>query len=201
MKNKGHKGKEGKIYILRSPYHKDALVKIGRTSRVTEKRAKEISSATGVPYDFEVMYEEDVFDSHLAEKIIHKKLDNERVNNKREFFLLPLKNAVKMVFEICMEVNSEMLESASDHILLAITLDKNQKNFIKNLKVALSNNLNGTVNVVILYETQAAAAMVTLGDEWRVNLTPELINQLKALKSIKYVTWKATENDRRFIKK
>ena len=70
-------------------------MKIGRTSRVSEARAKEISVGTGVPLEFEVLYEEDVFDCIQAEKIIHKILRTERINAKREFFRLPLKRLLR----------------------------------------------------------------------------------------------------------
>jgi hypothetical protein len=56
--------------------------------------------ATGVPGPFEVLYEEDVFDIDLAEKLAHEALDGFRANPFREFFRLPLKIAVREVASI-----------------------------------------------------------------------------------------------------
>lgn len=86
----------GYIYILRNPLHKDALVKIGFTRTSSELRASALSKSTGVPYEYEVIYEEEVIDCELAERIIHERLHLYRVNPRREFFLLPLKDAGKL---------------------------------------------------------------------------------------------------------
>ena len=181
-------GKEGKIYILRNPYLKDAIVKIGRTSRISEKRAKEISGGTGVPSEFEVLFEEDVFDCHLAEKLIHQKLNDERINPKREFFQLPLKKAVKTVFETCLEVNKNMFQEASSRLLISVN-ESRSKNLIQQMAETLSMHKGGEVGIYILYEGKEGRALIKIGEEWDVSLSPELINKLKKLKGVSYVLW------------
>ena len=57
----------GIIYFMRNPYHAQGLVKVGLTTRVSEERTRELSAATGVPSEFEVMYEEHVADAALAD--------------------------------------------------------------------------------------------------------------------------------------
>lgn len=115
------KVKPGRIYILRNPLHQDALVKIGYTQGASEERSSDLSKPTGVPYPFEVMYEEDVADCELAERLIHQSLFSYRSNPRREFFQLPLKLAVRTVFEICLRVNSELIAEKSR---LSIWLNK-----------------------------------------------------------------------------
>jgi hypothetical protein len=189
------KGKEGKIYILRSPYHKDAIVKIGRTSRISEQRAKEISGGTGVPSEFEVLYEEDVFDSVLAEKLVHNKLDSERVNPKREFFKLPLKKAVKVVFETCLEINARKSKEASTRILIVVSSVLTNKNLVQQMAEKLSIHKGGKVGVWMLYDAERANVLLKIGDEWDVSLSPELVNELKQLRGITSVLWASSDLD------
>lgn len=60
------------------------LVKIGRTDRCPDLRARELSSQTGVPGLFELLSSWEVSDSTSVEKRIHKALSDRRVSG--EFF-------------------------------------------------------------------------------------------------------------------
>ena len=64
------------------------LVKIGMTCESPEERAKELSSATGVPYPFQVVVCKKVYNPKAKEAAIHELLSalGYRVNEKREFF-------------------------------------------------------------------------------------------------------------------
>lgn len=92
----------GFVYILSNESMPD-LVKIGMTTRSPEKRAKEISSVTGVPIPYVVAYQERVVDCHLAEREIHRRLDYCRVNRDREFFEISIPDAKKVVQEVARE--------------------------------------------------------------------------------------------------
>ncbi len=94
------------IYILFNPSHK-TLLKIGRTSRTPEERARELSANTGVAQPYIVAYESVVSDSIAAEAIIHEVLDAFRVNQSREFFELPLKDAVQVVSNVCQQFSGD----------------------------------------------------------------------------------------------
>ncbi len=84
----------GSIYIMRnSSFREENMLKIGRTTRTAKRRAKELYT-TGLPVAFDVVYEEDVSDCVLAEKLIHEKLKHYRYKKQREFFILPLNQAV-----------------------------------------------------------------------------------------------------------
>ena len=54
---------EGYIYIMLNRAFQNDHYKIGMTTNAPEARARELSSATGVPRGFEVLYEQRVTDA------------------------------------------------------------------------------------------------------------------------------------------
>lgn len=78
---------KGYVYILINP-SMPGLLKIGKTTRLPEDRAKEISLATGVATPFIVAYKIKVNDCDAGERYIHSflELQGYRVNPSREFF-------------------------------------------------------------------------------------------------------------------
>lgn len=92
----------GFIYILINACIPGA-VKIGKTTRSPEDRAKEVSQGTGVPTPYVVALEEDVLDCDAAEREIHLRLAEYRISEDREFFRLPLKEAIKEVQKVAEE--------------------------------------------------------------------------------------------------
>jgi predicted HTH domain antitoxin len=91
---------EGYIYILFNRAYQSDYYKIGMTTKTPQERALEISSATGVPRPFEVLYEQRVADCRVAEGLLHRRLDRYRSASNREFFELPLKVAIKALEEV-----------------------------------------------------------------------------------------------------
>ncbi len=87
--------KKGFVYVLLNPSFPN-LLKIGQTQRTPEQRAKEIYK-TGIPTPFIVAYEQEISDCILVENLIHEKLSKNRSNYEREFFNIPLKEAVKVI--------------------------------------------------------------------------------------------------------
>ncbi len=83
----------GFIYIMSNPSF-PYLLKIGKTTRTTIERAKEISSSSGVPTPFKIDYEIMTPSLDVAEKNILKQLDKYRHRKEREFFKLPLNQAI-----------------------------------------------------------------------------------------------------------
>jgi hypothetical protein len=77
------------------------LVKVGKTSRDTESRAKELSSVTGVPTPFIVAFDAFFGDCSQAEDYVHNKLEQRgyRLASNREFFQAPLKEVIKTIIE------------------------------------------------------------------------------------------------------
>lgn len=77
----------------------DGLVKIGKTTRDPNERAKELSSATGVPTPFVVVFYKEFADCDMAESQIHQFLEDAgcRISDNREFFRVPVKEAIDVV--------------------------------------------------------------------------------------------------------
>ncbi|CAI1819624.1 T5orf172 domain [Serratia quinivorans] len=79
----------GWVYVLANE-SMPGVYKIGMTSSTPEKRAKEISSSTGVPTPFIVISEYRSFSPYEHEKDIHNMLARYRVSQGREFFKIDL---------------------------------------------------------------------------------------------------------------
>ena len=88
----------GYVYVMINSSF-DGLVKIGKTSRDPDERAKELSSATGVPTPFVVVFYKEFDNCDIAESQIHQFLTDAgcRVNDNRDFFRVPVKEAIEVV--------------------------------------------------------------------------------------------------------
>lgn len=88
----------GYIYVLYNPSI-NGFVKIGKTRRNPDERAKELSSGTGVLAPFIVVYQSFFQDCDKAEIFIHSRLEEYRTAKNREFFQLPIYLAINTVLE------------------------------------------------------------------------------------------------------
>jgi hypothetical protein len=90
----------GVVYALINP-SLEGMVKVGRTSRDAEARAKEVSGATGVPTPFIVAYQASFDNAEWAERYVHTVLERKgyRVTANREFFKVPLTKVVEAILE------------------------------------------------------------------------------------------------------
>jgi hypothetical protein len=95
-----NKDLRGFVYILKHPRMPDVL-KIGSTERTPEERARELSSPTGVPGPFQVLFKKAVQNPRKREMQVHELLSEYRVSSRREFF----------------EVSGEMAVSAIEKVL------------------------------------------------------------------------------------
>jgi hypothetical protein len=91
----------GHIYILVNP-SMEGLVKVGKTTREPEARAKELSQATGVATPFYVAYSIVVGDCHSAEEYVHAVLEYNgfKRSPNREFFQIPLRTAIEVLLVV-----------------------------------------------------------------------------------------------------
>ena len=87
----------GFVYVMLNPSYPD-LVKIGLTERTSEERARELRTS-GVPTPFIVIYDELVSDCDAVEAAIHRRLAGYRVSDDREFFRIPVKEAIRTLQE------------------------------------------------------------------------------------------------------
>jgi len=92
---------QGYIYALINP-SLHGLVKVGKTVKEPEVRAKEISSDTGVPTPFIVAFKVFVSDCDSAELYLHSLLQIKgfRINQHREFFNAPLEVIINSMIEL-----------------------------------------------------------------------------------------------------
>jgi T5orf172 domain-containing protein len=92
-------GSEGYVYILVNPAF-TGYVKVGKTAKDPDIRARELSSSTGVPAPYAVAWDAFVSDCHHVERLVHLRLANARARNDREFFAIPLREAVWVLAEV-----------------------------------------------------------------------------------------------------
>lgn len=79
----------GLIYVLSSEAY-DGLHKIGFTLRTIDERLEELNGSTSLPHPFKLEMSILSLTPIKDEKRIHKLLATKRVNDRREFFRLPL---------------------------------------------------------------------------------------------------------------
>jgi hypothetical protein len=97
---------QGAIYILINACM-PGLVKIGYSTQSPEERAKKLSESTGVPTPYLVAWHEDVNHCEEIERSVHTRLEKYRFNRNREFFAIPLKDAIQTVTEIANEFREQ----------------------------------------------------------------------------------------------
>lgn len=91
---------QGKVYIMRNPAFKDNILKVGKTTRTSEERAKELGKPTGVPDNFIVLHEQTFEDCDKAENDIHELLKPYRYRLNKEFFEVDLAIAVRFLDDL-----------------------------------------------------------------------------------------------------
>lgn len=130
----------GYIYVLIN-YSMENLVKIGKTTRNPEERARELSSSTGVPMPFIVAYDAEFHDCTEAENYIHKKLGEQgyRLLSNREFFQVPLKEVIKVISEaqkvLMSDQHQAILEEETQDNESVLENESNQPTDIESLAV------------------------------------------------------------------
>lgn len=90
----------GWVYVLSNEYM-PGIYKVGMTTTSPEIRAKELSSATGVPFPFKVESSHHCEDPAQSERDIHAALQDVRINDSREFFQEELEDIVGVCEEYC----------------------------------------------------------------------------------------------------
>ncbi len=93
MNNRGY------IYILANGSMPN-LIKIGKTTRSSAKRVEELSSHTGVPTRFILVYEQFFEDCSVAEDYLHTTLSKYRHEKNREFFRVSASKVVHIILKM-----------------------------------------------------------------------------------------------------
>ena len=97
----------GYVYILEND-SMPGLIKIGKTSRDSIERAKELSATTGVPTPFKVAFELPSEKYEKLEREMHGRLADYRVASNREFFEYPVNKAISLLKELDAENQDEI---------------------------------------------------------------------------------------------
>jgi len=89
---------KGYVYVLINP-SMQGLVKVGKTKKNPETRAKELSSSTGIATPFQVAYKSFFQNISLAENFVHSELENKgyRLSDNREFFDADLTEIINII--------------------------------------------------------------------------------------------------------
>ncbi|MEF3077381.1 GIY-YIG nuclease family protein [Winogradskyella poriferorum] len=132
--------KKGFIYILSNNSLKENLLKIGKTSKETADRTKQLSSSTSIPENFEIEEEFEFSDINWAERKIHSQLAKYRYNKRKEFFNCKISIAKQAIIETQIEDKKREistlkndLKSVKDILSNSEFLEHKWKNFFQNL--------------------------------------------------------------------
>lgn len=90
----GKVGQPGFVYIALSPALGWRQVKIGRTINIGQ-RMRDLSRDTGVPESFSAVYYKKFNNAALAEAVMHQVFDDQRMNERREFFAVPVQHVIE----------------------------------------------------------------------------------------------------------
>ncbi len=109
--------RRGYVYILVNPTF-TGFVKIGKTTKDPQARAREIARQVGVQL-YQVVWDALVNDCHDVERLIHQELAHYRGRNDREFFSLSPKQAIALVTRVVAPYVCTCEEGAMAELTLA----------------------------------------------------------------------------------
>lgn len=109
------KSNHGYVYVLSNP-SMPGLLKIGMTRFNPSRRVHELSSATGVPSPFQLVYYREFHDCVAAEIEIHSLLASKglRYNDQREFFTIDTVEAINILLSL--DNNIEDIDEVNEKI-------------------------------------------------------------------------------------
>lgn len=109
------KSNHGYVYVLSNP-SMPGLLKIGMTRFDPSRRVQELSSATGVPTPFQLVYYREFHNCVAAELEIHSILASKglRYNDQREFFTIDTVEAINTLLSL--EDNEEDLQDVAENV-------------------------------------------------------------------------------------
>lgn len=119
---------QGFVYILLKPSFPEQ-VKIGRTEQTSELRAKKLWT-TGVPTPFIVVYDELVSDCKAVEDRLHRKFAAYRTTSDREFFRVPVREAIRALQEEA-AIHKVYDTALSNRVDILTSLEQKYGNYLK----------------------------------------------------------------------
>lgn len=105
----------GYIYLLRNDAFQDGWVKVGKTSRSGDERAKDLNreGGTGYPGRYRCMFEVETLDRHRAEVAVFGRLKPFR-QGQQELFIVEMALAEQVIREECSRINHETLRQVDE---------------------------------------------------------------------------------------
>ena len=73
------------------------MLKIGYTKNAPELRSEQLYKGTGVPTPFKLEFAKQCLNGEMLERLTHKYLKADRVNNERELFYTKLDDVVSTI--------------------------------------------------------------------------------------------------------
>lgn len=101
-----HCSNEGELYIMRCSAMKEQIYKVGFTEGDATERARQLSSATGVPMAFIVIKKWRHVDAKKLETEVHMLLAPYRINDSREFFYASYDSLEKIIESVIARTSS-----------------------------------------------------------------------------------------------
>ena len=129
----------GWVYVLSNQFMPE-IYKVGMTTTSPETRAKELSSATGVPFPFKVEAAYHCADPARSESLIHGDLKEFRINDSREFFqddLDEIKAVCEQQCEAPVDGNVENLAMQYDVISFESLSQLNLPDLFENIGISV----------------------------------------------------------------
>lgn len=139
----------GYVYLLINA-SMPGLVKVGRTVRHPGERLRDLSSATGVPTPFELVYDVLVPNAVEAESFLHEALTSRgyRLTENREFFRAPIREVVRLMINLREAMESDGLVAPGRQPDVAS--DEDERDPLFGEAAVLCMSLNDGVDTAVL---------------------------------------------------
>ena len=110
-KLEGKSSYDGWVYIMINAFYEQDVIKLVLLEETPEIRARQLSEGTEIPSEFKVAYKRQVYDCETVEGLVHEALHKYRMTGRRndrsrEFFKLPVHNAIDAMSKIVDKENS-----------------------------------------------------------------------------------------------
>ncbi len=130
MRNTAGQHTKGYVYILTNPSFREDWVKIGKSTRAIDLRAKELDN-TAVPLPFEIFATIETEKYNEVEKLVHKTIDrltDLRIRQNREFFNIEPKIALDIFYDIASAIDDAVVvEYKNNKPILQLVADQDDK--------------------------------------------------------------------------
>ncbi len=155
---------EGYVYILSNPAFKSKVYKVGRTLKLPENRARQLSNHSGVPKDFNVEWSKKVPNTVLAEHMLHYILS--RVSYGKEYFFLPLDIAINICEESLDRLFKPLRSSiTAKNILIEHEMELASTELEKELKRMTEGKKKSKKEFFIIDEEKTGISTIPLGEK------------------------------------